>query len=307
VQLQGEVVKTVQERNPQHRCTRVQHAGDDLHLLKTRFESLVELSGGWYWEQDENLRFTCIESSSHCPADADPRQYLGKTLWQCDIAPESQTPAWEQHQAAVQARKPFDNLLLRQLDARGQRRYLRASGQPIFDRMSRFQGYRGIATDVTAVMRADRLLRLEHQVARCLAEAVDAVAALKAVIRAVCETKEWQCGRYFRVDHDADVLRFSEAWGVADPAVERFIERSRNLTFVRGAGLNGRVWESGQSIWIADQTKDARVFSRTCTAMPARAAHSYFRSRWKERPSACSDSAAARSVSRTNACWRRPV
>ena len=70
----------------------------------------------------------------------------------------------------------------------------------------------GIPRRVVAPKRAEQLLRLEHTVARCVTEADSASAALKAVIRAVCEAQDWECGRFFRVDEEAGVLRFAECW-----------------------------------------------------------------------------------------------
>ena len=67
--------------------------------------------------------------------------------------------------------------------------------------------------DITERKRGELLLGLEYTVAQCLADAGDTAAALKAVIRAVCETQGWDCGRYFRLDPAAGVLCFDESWG----------------------------------------------------------------------------------------------
>ena len=111
--------------------------------------------------------------------------------------------------------------------------------------------------------RAERLLRLEHTVTRCLAEAGSVGDAMKTVIRAVCETQGWDCGRYFRLDELAGVLRFEEAWGVPSAGIEKFIERSRAIAVRRGVGLVGHVWESGEPLWIADIRNDDRVLGTT--------------------------------------------
>jgi PAS domain-containing protein len=119
--------------------------------------------------------------------------------------------------------------------------------------------------------REEQLRMLEHAVSRSLAEADSASAGLTAVIRAVCETERWDCGRYFRVDEIAGVLRFADAWGVPDPAVKRFIELSREITYRPGAGLSGRVWQSGQPLWSNDISKDPRSSSVSSGAGLARA------------------------------------
>ena len=113
--------------------------------------------------------------------------------------------------------------------------------------------------DITGHKRRELLLELEHTVARCLADADNATAALKAVIRATCKSQGWDCGRYFRLDPAAGVLCFDEAWGEPVAAIEQFLEKSRGLNFYPGAGLTGRVFQSGQPLWIPDGTRDAGV------------------------------------------------
>ena len=113
--------------------------------------------------------------------------------------------------------------------------------------------------DITDRKRGELLLGLEYTVVRSLAEADNATAALKAVIRAICETQGWDCGRYFRLDQAAGVLRYDESWGVRDAAIEQFLEKSRGMVFRPGAGLAGRVCQSGQPLWVLDGTRDAGV------------------------------------------------
>ena len=122
----------------------------------------------------------------------------------------------------------------------------------------------------SARKREERLWVLEHAVSRSLAEADSASAGLRAVIRAVCETERWDCGRYFRVDEKTGVLRFADGWGMPDPAVQRFIEGSRELTYRPGAGLSGRVLQVGRPLWSTDVTKDTRSSSGSSLAGPSR-------------------------------------
>ena len=98
-----------------------------------------------------------------------------------------------------------------------------------------------ISRDIRARTRAEALLRLEHAVTRCLADADSLGAALKAVIRAICESEDWECGRYLRVDEGAGVLRLGEAWGINTEAIDRFLEvfTPRNLRAGRWSGGPG--------------------------------------------------------------------
>jgi PAS domain S-box-containing protein len=113
--------------------------------------------------------------------------------------------------------------------------------------------------DITERKRAELLLDLERTVLRCLAGADTATIALQSVIRALCESQGWNCGRYFSLDQSAGVLRFSESWGIPAAAVEQFLEKSRGLVFRPGAGLPGRVCQSGLPLWVIDGARDADV------------------------------------------------
>ena len=107
--------------------------------------------------------------------------------------------------------------------------------------------------------REEQLLALEHTVVRHIAVADSASIGLKAIVRAICETEGWDVGRYFRADEKAGVLRFSEAWSAAGSDIERFVEKSRDISYAQGVGLAGTAWKSEQPLWAADITRDARV------------------------------------------------
>jgi PAS domain S-box-containing protein len=115
--------------------------------------------------------------------------------------------------------------------------------------------------DITERKRGESLLGLEFTVARCLADACTATAALQSVIRTVCETQGWDCGRYFSMDQSAGVLRFIESWGVPCAVIEQFLEKSRLVVFRPGAGLAGRVYQSAQPLWMLNSARGARLSS----------------------------------------------
>jgi diguanylate cyclase (GGDEF)-like protein len=79
------------------------------------------------------------------------------------------------------------------------------------------------------------------------------------VIRAISETQSWEVGRYFSWDGRAGALVFSEFWHVPEASLEIFIEKSRELTYAPGAGLIGKVMESGQPLWVTDLATDPRT------------------------------------------------
>src|SRR5258706_36090 len=107
--------------------------------------------------------------------------------------------------------------------------------------------------------RGEQLLDLEHKVVRHIANADSASAGLKAVMREMCEIEGWDLGRYFRADDKAGLLRFEEAWCVAERPIEEFVEGSRDVTFAPGEGLAGLTWQSQEPLWTTDATADPRI------------------------------------------------
>ena len=118
-----------------------------------------------------------------------------------------------------------------------------------------------IFRDITERKRAKQMLELENAVSRCLDAADDTAEALGAVIRAICQTQNWECGRFLRVDEAAGVLRMVAYWSVPDAVIEGFLAAAREFTYGPGVGMSGKVWQSGQPLWIADITKDARALT----------------------------------------------
>jgi len=228
-----------------------------LQESEARFRALTELSSDLYWEQDSRYRFTRVEGRYATRNDqALLQQLIGRTRWDTGLQAEG---GWEAHLAILEARKPFHDLVMWRTLADGTRRYLSVSGEPIFDSAGRFAGYRGVGREVTEQKRGEELLRLEHKVARTLADAADTASGLESVLRAFCEAEDWACGRYFELDEAASLLRLRAAWGKPEPSVERFIEGSRALTYASGEGLCGKVWASGEPMWSQDTMIDARV------------------------------------------------
>ena len=118
-----------------------------------------------------------------------------------------------------------------------------------------------IFRDVTERKRNEQMLALQQEVAHCLDGAGSVSEALRTVIRAICQTQNWECGRFLRADDAAGILRLVEYWSVPDAAIQGFLAASREFTYGPGVGMSGKVWQSGQALWIPDVTKDARALT----------------------------------------------
>src|SRR5260221_6038590 len=115
-----------------------------LRLCEERFKNLLELSSEWYWEQDENYRFTMLTGGGFGRSGIDPQDYVGKARWDHDAFPVGDDGSWDRHKAMLEARQPFADFVFGRVDPQGGTRYISTNGQPVFDG-KRFTSYLRIA------------------------------------------------------------------------------------------------------------------------------------------------------------------
>ncbi|MEO8007627.1 MAG: PAS domain S-box protein, partial [Betaproteobacteria bacterium] len=128
----------------------------DLQESEARFKSLANVSTDWYWEQDENYRFTDRSGGGRGWSKAAITNTLGKTRWELPGADMSEQD-WAAHRAVLDARKPFKDLVFRRSDA-GVLHHISVSGEPFFDAKGIFKGYRGIGSDISERLQRDNAL-----------------------------------------------------------------------------------------------------------------------------------------------------
>jgi len=118
-----------------------------LAASEARFRELTELSADWYWEQDDQFRFT-FRSMDFRGNAMTPQDALGKTRWEAEGFDLSEAQRAE-HKAALEAHQPFYGFEFWRRHADGRRMYVSVSGRPIFSAEGAFIGYRGVSSDIT--------------------------------------------------------------------------------------------------------------------------------------------------------------
>ena len=221
-----------------------------------RFRSLLRFSSDWYWEQDENFRFTANLRGFPERPGIRPDSYVGRTRWEmpCHGVADAQ---WEAHKAALFAHRPFYDFEYLRPSADGQFRWVSISGEPVFDAQGRFKGYRGIGKDITEHKQAQQQRAIEHAVAQILSEADTLGEAVPRIIRSVCETMGWDYGaRWQRVPHE-DSLSCAEMWYRGELRDSEFVAwATGKRAHTADSGLVRRVLTTGEPGWIPDIAAD---------------------------------------------------
>ena len=133
-----------------------------LREIVERFRSLTELSSDWYWEMDADLRFTYVSEGIRKVRGVSPETLIGKRRWDSkDIVGSDEEMA--QHRKTMEAHLPFRDFVLARTNPDGGITHVSHTGRPIFDEQGNFRGYRGVARDITARVRAEAdLARMAH-------------------------------------------------------------------------------------------------------------------------------------------------
>ncbi len=166
VQVSGKPVFDAQGRFTGYRgvgrnITQTKRTKRSLREIAERFRSLTELSSDWYWEMDAELRFTYVSEGIRKVRGVGPETLIGKHRWDYDRHGGDEEMA--RHRATLEAHLPFRDFVLARSNADGRVTYVSHTGKPIFDDKGSFRGYRGVARDITARMRAEEeLARMAH-------------------------------------------------------------------------------------------------------------------------------------------------
>ena len=120
-----------------------------------RFRDIAASASDWFWEMDENLRFTFVSDrfmeTTGIPLD----QIIGKS--RRDMAAEyADDPYWQQHFRMLEAHQPFRNFEYQHEVPDGRRISVSVSGTPVFDASGEFKGYRGTTADITSQVQAQQ-------------------------------------------------------------------------------------------------------------------------------------------------------
>lgn len=110
--------------------------------------------------------------------------------------------------------------------------------------------------DVNVRIRIEQGISAQYSAARALAESTSLIVATRSILKALGESQDWDFGAFWTIDTDADVFRLAESWYRTKAPLAAFDPASRQMTLARGVGLPGRVWASGQPLWIPDITQD---------------------------------------------------
>jgi len=134
-------------------------AEDALRESEQRFRDYTESASDWYWETGPDHRFIAHLVSEQLldKIGVLPTSRIGMLRWDFARDLEDEPEKWRLHMATLDAHEPFRDFRYRAASRDGSEVYIAASGKPLFDSEGSFLGYRGVARQITAAVRAAQL------------------------------------------------------------------------------------------------------------------------------------------------------
>jgi PAS domain S-box-containing protein len=139
---------------------------EDLRRSEQRFRDFAETASDWFWETDRDHRLIRLSRESTAAQGG-----IGAAPWEFAADRDEEPEKWKNHFASLAARAPFRDFRYRAVRGDSAVVCLSVSGRPMFDAKGDFLGYRGVASDVTATVRAEQAEAALHEARTDLAHA----------------------------------------------------------------------------------------------------------------------------------------
>lgn len=146
-----------------HRFVRRRY--DEVAFERARFVDFATSSSDWFWEMDENLRFSYFSHRFTEVTGVPQTALLGITRAE-NGNPGATDADWRDHLENLEARRPFRNFVHPRVKPNGSVVWLSINGTPVFEN-GRFRGYRGTGSEITEQRElAAQLIALKEEAER---------------------------------------------------------------------------------------------------------------------------------------------
>jgi len=126
-------------------------------------------------------------------------------------------------------------------------RWIRDQAFPIRNDQGKIYRVAGVAEDITERKAAESRLAAQYGAARAMAESPTLPETLKRLLQGLCEDLGWDVGALWMAEGTTTPFRCLEVWHRPEAGFEDFAELTRHTNLPRGAGLVGRVGETGNT------------------------------------------------------------
>jgi len=128
----------------------------ELSENRARFQDFTEVASDWLWEMGADLRLTYL-SDNIARYGIDPEKTVGKYRWDLWDHDLNDPKLLERHKQALSNHEPIKNFVYA-FKGEDRPHWVLLNGKPLYDALGTFQGYRGVATEITKLKENEDLL-----------------------------------------------------------------------------------------------------------------------------------------------------
>jgi PAS domain S-box-containing protein len=232
-----------------------------VQVSERRFRDFAEIASDWFWETDENLRWTYFSERFQEVTGIAPADLIGKTRAEVGIG-SADPQAWNKHLDDLAHRRPFRNFEYPIRNSEDKIRFLRISARPIFDSAGTFIGYRGIGTDVTDRRLAEAEIKARVEELRALGDVSQAVNStldlekvLTTIVAKAVQLSGTEAGAIYTFDGSRKEFRLRATYGMDEAIVATVRDRPIGL----GETAIGKAAADRMPLQIADALKESSL------------------------------------------------
>ncbi|NEQ54127.1 MAG: SpoIIE family protein phosphatase [Leptolyngbya sp. SIO3F4] len=126
----------------------------------------------------------------------------------------------------------------------------------------------GRLTDITDRTIREHYRNLEYAITRVLANAKSSETAIRLAIQAICGNLSFHGGEFWQLDNQTLKFRCVSQWHLKQVRLTQFADSTNTLSLDLDEGIPGKVWQSGEALWVADIENDS-TFTRKEQAQAA--------------------------------------
>lgn len=133
-----------------------------LRFSEQRLKDFVSAAADWFWEMDEDLRFSYVSVDNLGITGMPAEAHLGRTRRETNPEGVSDQEL-KAHERLLDARQPFDDFRFSRTKPDGEEVFLSVSGKPLFSAEGTFTGYRGVGRNITRLVKTEDALIAEKE------------------------------------------------------------------------------------------------------------------------------------------------
>ncbi len=139
----------------------------------------------------------------------------------------------------------------------GEYRWFLNKGIPRYD-SNEFAGFIGICVDIHLKKRNESYLKIQYNVSKTLAEALNTEDALHELLENICTSVNWKFGIAWIIEDNKLVQK--ALWGENNSDVEAYLALfDKTFKLDLGEALPGRIWKDNKSHWIENISEDGNL------------------------------------------------